>query len=283
LSRSSLDRVVRGLTRASAALAAGLVVLIFGFLVLESWPALQRIGPTRFLTDASWHPRSGQYQLGALLVGSAAATLGAMLIAAPLGVGAAIHLHAFATPRRAGWYRRLVELMAGIPSVIYGLWGLVVLVPLLARFGGSGQSLLAAALVLALMILPTVVLTADAALGAVPAAWLRGGAALGLGRWAIARRIALPAARGGIGAGLLLAAGRAVGETMAVLMVAGNVVELPRSLLDPIRTITANIALEMGYATRDHRAVLFVSGLFLLAAVSALVVVAARFEGTADP
>ena len=155
--------------------------------------------------------------------------------------------------------------------MVFGLWGLVVLVPLIARVGPPGQSVLAGVLVLAVMILPTIALVADAALGAVPEDTLRGGAAAGLSRWALVRSLALPSARAGIATGILLGTGRALGETMAVLMVTGNVVQVPGSLLAPVRTLTANIALEMAYATDAHRSALFVSGLALALVTIALV------------
>lgn len=275
--RRNADRFLMWSSRLAALIAATIVLLVIVFLVLESQPALRTIGIERFLTDESWHPLSGRFNLAPMLVATALTSLGAMLIAAPLGLGSAVFACFFAPPRWARWHRRLVELLAGIPSVVYGLWGLVVLVPILAPLGGSGQGLLTATLILALMILPTVALTAEAALTGVPRDVIQHAAALGLGRWAIARRVAIPAASGGIGTGLMLAAARAVGETMAVLMVAGNVVEMPRSIVDPVRTLTANIALEMGYATADHRSVLFVSGLLLMLAVALAVFIAEVF------
>jgi phosphate transport system permease protein len=225
---------------------------------------------------------SERFNLLPMVVGTCLTTLGAMVLAGPLGIASALFGVFYAPPGLARWYRRLVELLAGIPSVVYGLWGLVVLVPWLGRWGGSGQSLLAATLVLALMILPMVALTSAAALSAVPAETIRGGAALGLGRRAIACRIAIPAARGGIFAGLLLATARALGETMAVVMLSGNVPQWPKSFLSPVRTLTGNIALEMGYATSAHRSILFVSGLALLGLVGLLVAVADRAEGAGD-
>ena len=175
-----------------------------------------------------------------------------------------------APTRVARMQRALVEVLAGIPSVVYGLWGLVVLVPLIGGGTHSGQGFLAATVVLALMLLPTITLSTEAALLAVPAELLHGAAALGLGPVARARRVALPAARRGVIAGLVLAAGRAIGETMAVLMVAGNVVAWPKGLREPLRTLTGNIALEMGYATESHRSVLFVAGLVLMLGVALL-------------
>lgn len=255
------------ITRASAVVSAIIVLLVISFLAIESWPAMQHVGFRRFVSDASWHPLSGLYNLIPMIVGTALTTIGGLLIAVPLGISSAVFGRFYAPVGIAGLHCRSVELLAGIPSVVFGLWGLVVLVPLLAPLGGSGQSLLAATLVLSLMILPTVALTSMAALEAVPSQLITGAAALGLQRWAIAWRIALPAGKAGIKSGLLLATCRAMGETMAVLMLAGNVAKLPDSIVSPIRTLTANVALEMGYATSEHRAILFVSGLVLMSVV----------------
>lgn len=274
MSRSRADRLLRGITQAAALVAASIVLLVIGFLIKESLPALHNVGIARFFTDESWHPLSDRFNVAPMLAATLLTTGGAVLLATPLGIGSAIFSCYYAPRSIARWHRRLIELLAGIPSVVYGLWGLVVLVPLLANFGGSGQGLLAAILVLGLMILPTVALAADVALRSVPPELIQGAAALGLGRWATARQVAIPAARSGIGAGIMLATARAIGETMAVLMVAGNVVEMPTSLTAPVRTLTANIALEMGYAGTSHRAVLFVSGLLLMLAVTAIALLA---------
>ncbi|QDT11129.1 phosphate ABC transporter permease subunit PstC [Planctomycetes bacterium K23_9] len=281
LSRLKSDWLFTVVTRSSACVAAAIVFLVVAFLISESIPAIRQIGVGRFITDASWHPLSDQFNLTPMIVASLTITLGAILIAAPLGISAAIYCQFYAPTAIAVWYRRLIELLSGIPSVVFGLWGLVVLAPIVARLGGSGQSILTASLVLGLMILPTVALTTQAALRSVPGEWLAGGAALGFCRSSTIRRIALPAARRGILGGLLLALARAMGETMAVLMLAGNVVEMPDSIVAPARTLTANIALEMGYATAGHRSVLFVSGLFLIAIV-AVSVSLAGFGGAVD-
>jgi phosphate transport system permease protein len=209
-----------------------------------------------------------------MLVGTLLATAGAVAVATPLGICSALFCHFYAPPPLAWAYRRLVELLAGVPSVVYGFWGLVVLVPLIARWQPPGASLLAGSAILAIMVLPTMALVADAALANVPRAYLHGAAALGLSRWGTIRRVVLPAARGGLLTGVILETGRAIGETMAVLMVCGNVVQMPRSLFDPVRTLTANIALELAYALGDHRSALFVSGLLLMAMVGLLVAAA---------
>ncbi|MCG8653714.1 MAG: phosphate ABC transporter permease subunit PstC [Pirellulales bacterium] len=271
LSQSLIDRGLTGATRLCAMVSAAIVLLVIAFLVWESMPALADVGLTRFFTDDSWHPLYDQFNLLPMIAATALTTGGALLLAGPLGIASAVFSQYYAPPLISNGYRRLVELLAGIPSVVFGLWGLVVLAPLIAGWGGSGQSLLTATLVLGLMILPTIALTTHSALRAVPRQWIAGGAALGFDRWAIAWRIALPAARRGITVGILLALARALGETMAVLMLAGNVVEMPDSILSPVRTLTANIALEMGYASSSHRSILFVSGLILMSVVVGLV------------
>ena len=256
-------------------LAGTIVVLIVLFLVIEAWPALRTVGLTRFVSDPSWHPaggaEQGRFNLTPMLVGTLLATAGAIAVAAPLGIACALFTRFYA-PRRIGQvHRRVLELLAGIPSVVYGFWGLVVLAPLIAKLQPPGQSLLAAIVILAIMILPTVALLSDAALRSVPAAHLQAAHAMGLSRLAVIFGAALPAARGGIATAVLLATGRAIGETMAVLMVAGNVVQVPHSVFDPVRTMPANIALELGYAMDHHRSALFVSGLMLMLMVIVLV------------
>ena len=262
------------LTRAAAATSILLVVLIVLFLVREALPVVRSVGPARFFTDPAWHPTDGEYGMAPMLWGSGLTTLGALLLAAPLGLFSALFGCFYAPPAVAGVYRRIIELLAGIPSVVYGLWGLVVLVPLINRVRPPGASLLTAILILALMILPTLALTAEAGLRAVPREHLQAAAALGLSQWTTIVRIAIPAARSSLVTAVMLATGRALGETMAVLMVCGNVVQVPRSLFDPVRTLTANIALEMAYAMGDHRAALFVSGLLLAVVVTVFVLAA---------
>jgi phosphate transport system permease protein len=188
-----------------------------------------------------------------MLFGTILTALGSVLIAAPLGILSAIFCRFYAPLMLADLYRRLIELLAGIPSVVYGLWGLVVLVPLIGRIEPPGASLIAGILILTIMILPTIALTADSSLANVPAEYIPGAAALGLSRHTTICHIAIPAARSGVFTGIILGTGRALGETMAVLMVCGNVVEIPRGPFEPVRTLTANIALEMAYATGDHR------------------------------
>lgn len=271
--------------RGAACITGLIVALILVFLVRESSPALAKLGVARFFTDGSWHPAAGAeggtFLMLPMIWGTLSATLGAVLVATPLGLASAVFCRFYAPTFLARPYRRMIELLAGIPSVVYGFWGLVVLVPWIRRLEPPGPSLLAGIAVLAIMILPTVALTSEAALAAVPRAHLQAAVALGLSRGRTLWSVVLPAARSGILTGVLLQTARALGETMAVLMVCGNIVRTPSSIFDPIRTLTANIALEMAYAVGDHRAALFVSGLLLLGLVSALVWSAERWTGRA--
>ena len=274
LSRWPTDKLLYWSLHGTAAIAGAIVLLIVVFLIAEALPVLHHVGLLRFFTDLSWHPAEGFYNLTPMLWGTLFAMTGSVLIATPLGILSAVFCRYYAPLALVRPYRRLIELLAGIPSVVYGFWGLVVLVPLIAEIQPPGPSLLAGILILAIMILPTIALMADASLANVPQQYVRGAAALGLTRWATIRGVVFPAAKSGLFTGVILETGRAIGETMAVLMVCGNVVQIPSSLFDPIRTLTANIALEMAYALGDHRAALFVSGLVLMAMIVALALAA---------
>lgn len=282
MSPSSKDRLLTTLLQALAAVVGLIVLLIFVFLVKESTPALTQVGLGRFFADESWHPAAdatqGSFNLLPILGGTLLTSAGAILLAAPLGLFSALFCQLYAPPALGWLYRRMIELMAGVPSVVYGLWGLVVLVPWIGALQPPGPSLLAGMVILTLMILPTVALLSDAALASVPREYVQGATALGLSRSTTACQILLPAARSGLITAVILAVVRAIGETMAVLMVCGNVVRMPASLFDPVRTLTATIALEMGYARDDHRAALFACGLVLLVAVALLVIVAELFS-----
>ncbi|MCP6761303.1 MAG: phosphate ABC transporter permease subunit PstC [Fischerella sp. CENA71] len=260
--------------RFMAVIAGAIALLIIVFLILESLPVLNHVGIKRFFTDSSWNPTAGLYNLFPMLLGTLLAMIGSVLIATPIGILSAVFCQFYAPSVVARFYRSLIELLAGIPSVVYGFWGLVVLVPLIGRMHPPGPSLLAGVAILTVMILPTIALVADASLAKVPTSYLQGAAALGLSRWATIYKVVFPAAKSGLFTGLILETGRAIGETMAILMVCGNVVQIPRTIFDPIRTLTANIALEMAYATGDHRSALFVSGLVLMGMIVLLVAIA---------
>lgn len=276
--RSPNDLWLGRILKCCAAASGALVLLILAFLVLESIPALSSIGPTRFFTDPVWSPKpqaaEGSFNMVPMISGTLLAAILSLLAAGPVGVGSAVFCHFYASPATAGIYRKIIELLAGIPSVVYGFWGLTTIVPILAEIQQPGTSLLAGSLILFMMILPTTALVTDAALSNVPKDLIQGAAALGMGTRATAWGVALPSARSGVFTGLLLGAGRALGETMAILMVCGNVARHPENLFSPIRTLTSNIALEMAYAMDDHRNALFISGLLLMMLVTALVLTA---------
>ena len=213
-----------------------------------------------------------------MIVGSFFVTFGALIIGLPLGLGAALYLSEFAPKKSAAVLKPLVEILAGIPSVVFGFLGLTVIVPLIRdRLGGPGFSVLASAVVLGIMILPTMVSVSYDALRAVPAAYREGMLAVGANPWQAVTTVVLPAAKSGILAASILAMGRAVGETMAVIMVAGNATIIPVSFLDPVRTMTSNIALEMGYAAGMHRQALFATGIVLFVVIGVLNTVARAF------
>jgi len=282
LSHRVKDGLLLAALRLSAVASGTIVILIVVFLVVEAWPAGEAVGVRGFVADPSWHPIESKFNLLPMVAASFLAMAGAMLLAVPLGLASALFCSWYAPRKLAVVYRRVLELLAGIPSVVYGFWGLVVLVPLIGRWQPPGASLLAGILTLTVMVLPTVALLSEAAIANVPRRMVHGASALALGRWATIYRVVIPGARGGIATACLLAAGRAIGETMAVLMVCGNVVQMPGGfpggVFDPVRTLTANIALEMGYAFGTHRAALFVTGLILMAVIVVLVAAAEWFS-----
>lgn len=269
------DRILLAALSGLAAVSGLLVIAIAAFVLKEAVPAFTHIGVLRFVTDDSWHPaaeaQSGTFYLLPIILGTMLSSAGAIALAAPLGILSAIFLRVYAPRSLVLVYRRIIELMAGVPSVVYGLWSLGTLVPLIGRLHPPGQSLLAGIIILTIMILPTVALLADSAFAAVPRQYITGAAALGFSRATTAICVIVPAARSGIIAAIILALARALGETMAVVMVCGNVVRVPGSPFDPVRTLTGTIALEMGYARSDHRASLFFCGLMLLILVASLV------------
>ena len=271
---SDRDRWLERAARAAASLSGSVVLLIVLFVLWQALPALRDIGLRRFVTDPDWRPTSDvQPQFGMLpmLAGSGLVALGAVLVATPLAVFSAVLAEFYAPRSVALLLRRLLELLNGVPSVVFGFWGLVVVVPLINAWQPPGQSLLAGVLILSLMLIPTVALSATAVLRDDSGDLARSAAALGLGRGAVVWSLAVPRAGRGIGGGILLGAARAVGETMVVVVVCGNIVQVPASVFDPVRTITANIAMEMSYATAGHRSVLFATGLLLILVTGFLV------------
>lgn len=279
MSRRNADRLLALFSGGAAAISGSLVLLVALVIAVGAWPGLVAIGPGAFLASADWRPSAGRYGAWAMIAGTLAVTTLAVALAVPLG-GLAGIASGWLWPARTGnLLRALWQLMAGVPSVVLGLWGLTVLVPLLARWQPPGASLLAAALVLAVMIVPTVAVVADAALRSVPVSTRQVGQSLGLSRWGNLRCAAAPTLLRALLTGGVLATARAVGETMAVLLVAGNVVQVPDRVTDPVRTLTGGIALELAYASGTHRSALFVLGLLSLAVVVLLLMTLHRLVG----
>lgn len=245
------------------------VVLICLFLFANGIPAMKEIGLLNFLTGAKWKPGNDIYGILPMILGSIYITAGAVVIGVPVGLLTAIFMAFYCPKKLYGLLKPCTELLAGIPSIVYGFFGMVVIVPCIrtaaALFGAdvSGSSILAASVLLGIMILPTVIGVSEAALRAVPSAYYEGAVAMGARHERAIFTVMLPAAKSGVLAGVVLGIGRAIGETMAVIMVAGNQPRLTGNMLKGIRTMTANIVIEMGYATGLHREALIATGVVL--------------------
>ncbi len=258
------EGAARWLFAAAAAISILAVALICLFLFANGVPAMAQIGLPDFLLGTTWKPSSGMYGIFPMIVGSLYVTAGAIVIGVPAGILTAIFLSRFANATVTRLLRSGIELLAGIPSVVYGFFGLMVVVPLVRTTGpGNGLSLLAASFLLGIMILPTIITVSKNALDAVPKSYYEGALALGATHERSVFRIVVPAAFSGIMASVVLGVGRAIGETMAVVMVAGNQAVIPSSVFDGVRTMTANIVLEMGYAADLHRGALIATGVVL--------------------
>ncbi|MCD8316514.1 MAG: phosphate ABC transporter permease subunit PstC [Eggerthellaceae bacterium] len=248
----------------AAVISIAAVVLICVFLFVNGIPAMAEIGLPEFLFGTTWRPGNDLYGIFPMIVGSVYVTAGALIVGIPAGLLCAIFLSRFASNKIAKILKPGVELLAGIPSVVYGFFGLVLLVPFIREeLYGRGQSLLAASILLGIMILPTIITVSQSALDAVPKQYYEGARALGADHERSVFSVILPAAMSGVMAGIVLGAGRAIGETMAVVMVAGNQAVIPGSIFDGVRTMTANIVLEMGYAAGLHRGALIATGIVL--------------------
>ncbi len=258
------ERAAQVLFAAAASVSVLAVALICAFIFVNGVPPMMKIGILDFLAGEKWKPGNDIYGVLPMILGSLYVTAGAMVVGVPPGILTAVYLSRFAKPKAVRMMRPAVSLLAGIPSVVYGFFGLVVLVPLIREFfGGSGSSMLAASLLLGMMILPTVISLSEAALNAVPGSYYEGALALGATHERTVFRVMLPAAKSGVMAGVVLAIGRAIGEAMAVMMVAGNQARMPQGLIKGVRTLTSNIALEMGYAADLHREALIATGVVL--------------------
>jgi phosphate transport system permease protein len=240
------------------------VALICLFLFANGLPAIGKIGPLAFLTGILWKPGNDWYGIAPMILGSLYATAGAVTLGVPAGVLTAVFMARFCGKRLLRFLSPGVSLLAGIPSILYGFFGMVVLVPALRVLsGGGGKSLLTVSILLGMMILPTIITVSEAAIRAVPESYYEGALALGATHeWSVFFAV-LPAAKSGIMAGVVLGLGRAIGETTAVIMVAGNQAVIPQSFFKGLRTMTANIVLEMGYASGLHRESLIATAVVL--------------------
>ncbi len=259
--KEKVMKVVFLMTACVSILAVALICL---FLFVNGVPAIQKIGLFEFLGGTTWKASSDKFGILPMILGSVYVTAGALVIGVPIGILTAVFLARFCPKRLYKPLKAGVDLLAGIPSVVYGFFGLCELVPLTQDlFGGSGSSILTASVLLGIMILPTIIETSESALQAVPNKYYEGALALGATHERSVYRTIVPAAKSGITAGVILGVGRAIGETMAVIMVAGNQARIPTSILKGVRTMTANIVIEMGYATDFHREALIATGVVL--------------------
>ena len=249
---------------AAACASIALVAMICFFLFANGLPTIGKIGVSDFLLGQKWRPNNDIYGILPMIMGSLYVTLGACITGVPIGILTAIFMARFCPVSIYKYLKPAVELLAGIPSVIYGFFGLVVMVPSIRdTFGGTGSSMLTASLLLGMMILPTLISVAEAALRAVPDSYYEGALALGAGHVRSVFFTVVPAAKSGIMAAIILGVGRAIGETMAVIMVAGNQARMPQGLLEGVRTMTTNIVIEMGYAADLHRDALIATAVVL--------------------
>ncbi|MDR0303560.1 MAG: phosphate ABC transporter permease subunit PstC [Chitinispirillales bacterium] len=252
--KQTKEKIAEFLFFVSAVICILCVVLICLFLFAGGVPAMFKIGVGDFIFGMNWRPMSGQFGIFPMIVASICVTVLALTFVAPVGILTAVFLCKFCDKKIESILNPMISLLAAIPSVVYGFFGLVVVCPIIQEvFGVSGKSLLAASIILAIMILPTIIAVSQAAIKAVPEIYYEGALALGANKEESVFFAMLPAAKSGIIASIVLGMGRCVGETMAVIMVAGNRAKLPGGILDGVRTLTANIVLEMGYAADLHR------------------------------
>lgn len=248
------EKVMKVVFFIAAAASVIAVALICIFLFSGGLPAIMKIGPINFLLGKVWKPGNDLYGIFPMILGSLCVTAGAILFGVPVGLFAAVFMSYFCPKKFYKIMSPCVQLLAGIPSVVYGFFAMVVIVPFVrTTFGGSGNSMLTASILLGLMILPTIISVSEAAIRAVSSTYYEGALALGAGKERSVFTVILPAAKSGILAGVVLGIGRAIGETMAVVMVAGNQPRMPQDILEGVRTMTTNIVMDMAYATDLHR------------------------------
>lgn len=274
-----IEKIFLLIALSSISILALIAIFIFG----EGLPLIWKIGLKAFILGERWVPSQGSFGILPMIVGSFWVTSGALLLGIPLGLACAIFLCEWTPPLAGVFLRPAIQLLAAIPSVIYGFWGLIVLVPLIRNYlGGPGLSILSGSLILGFMILPTIISISEDSLKALPPSYKAGALALGATHWQTIWRVLIPAARSGIVASVILGMGRAVGETMAMIMILGNAVKMPTSFLDSARTLTTNIGIEMGYASGDHREALFATGIvlfFIIMILNSLAIFLSRRRG----
>ena len=240
------------------------VALICIFLFANGIPAMTKIGFFDFIFGQKWRPSNEVFGIFPMIIGSIYITAGAVVIGVPIGILTAVYLARFCPEKLYKVIKPAVDLLAGIPSVVYGFFGLCVIVPFVRNYiGGDGNSILTASILLGFMILPTIINVSESSIRAVPEKYYQGALALGATHERSVFCTVVPAAKSGIMAGIVLGIGRAIGETMAVIMVAGNQARMPKGILEGIRTMTSNIVMEMGYATDLHREALIATGVVL--------------------
>lgn len=258
------EKLMEGVFLVTAIVSIVAVALICIFLFANGFPAMKEIGVADFLFGDTWRPGNNKYGIFPMILGSIYVTAGALVIGVPIGILMAVFMAKFCPERIYRILKPIVDLLAGIPSIVYGFFGLVVLVPFVREhFTGDGQSIFCASILLGIMILPTVIGTSEPAIRAVEKSFYEGALALGATHERSVFTVILPAAKSGIFAAIVLGVGRALGETMAVMMIVGNQPRVPNSMFQGVRTLTTNIVLEMGYATDLHREALIATGVVL--------------------
>lgn len=269
------ERIIEKLIVICAVVSIAAVALITIFIFSSGFPVLKGYGLVNFITGTNWSPTSGSYGIFPLIVGTLGVTIGALIIGIPTGVGCAVFMAEMVDSKTARLFRSAIELLAGIPSVVYGFFGLAIIVPAIRDYllpalqkinpnlTTSGFSVLAGAIILAIMILPTIVSLSENAIKAVPHEFREASLALGADKRETITKVIVPAAKSGIFSSIILAMGRAIGETMAVLLITGNVPKVPGGLLDSTATLTGTIAMEMSYAGPEHQSALFAIGIIL--------------------
>lgn len=276
-SKAWTEKLMQGVFFIAACASVLAVALICVFLFANGVPAMKEIGFVKFITGEMWKPNNKIFGILPMIVGSIYVTAGAIIVGVPIGILTSVFMAMYCPKKIYKPLKAATDLLAGIPSVIYGFFGLVVLVPIIRDLGkvlhdafpvlfksaGNGNSMLTASVLLGMMILPTIIGTTEAAIRAVPPQYYEGSLALGATHERSIFRVIIPAAKSGVIAGIVLGIGRAIGETMAVIMVAGNQARMPAGILKGVRTLTANIVIEMGYATDLHREALIATGVVL--------------------